>query len=153
MGRINIGVFSLEVYDEKSDRHRKLADLFESDDDFCTYVGEFWSLASTANYAKKKGRYSEIYFSYIDDEIVGMVGLIWINDLPELVIGILPEMRGHHYSSILYREYTQYVLDSYQEFNEIYAHIYPDNVYSQMNAEMAGLIQINEKMYVKRRNS
>lgn len=153
MERINIGTFSLEVYDEKLNEHKNKASMFESDDDFCTYVGEFWDLSSTVNYAKKQGKYSELYFAYVDNELVGMVGLIWIMDLPELVIGILPEMRGHHHSSVLYREYTQYVLDSYQEYNEIYAHIWPENTYSQVNAEMAGFKRLDEKMYVKRRNS
>ena len=91
--------------------------------------------------------------AYIDNELVGMVGLIWIKGFSELVIGILPAMRGHHYSSILYQEYTQYVFDSYQEYKEIYAHIWPDNIYSQTNAEMAGFKRLDEKMYVKRRNS
>lgn len=151
MERINIGTFSLEIYDENNETHKEYVEKFESDKDFNTYAEEFWSLLSNVNYAKKQGKYSEIYFAYIDEKIVGMIGLIWVLGSPELVMGILPEMRGNHYSSVLLREYTNYVLETYKEYNELYAYVNPNNVHSQENVEMAGFIRLNEEMYIKTR--
>ncbi len=151
MGLINIGKFSLEVYDELNADHQELAKAFESDESFCTYAGEFWDLNSTVKYAKKQGRYSELYFAYIDGLLVGMVGLLWILELPELVVGILPEMRGNHYSSKLLKEYTKYVFDSYQDYHSIYGHIHSENIHSRENALLAGLKQLDEHLYIIKR--
>lgn len=151
MKMINIGTFSLEAYDKNNPEHKDKAKLFESDDDFCEYVGEFWDLASSVNHSKEEGKYSEIYFAYIDDILIGMVGLIWIMDIPELVIGILPDKRGNHYSNVLYQEYTNYVFTSYKEYQEIYAYIHSENIHSVENALMAGFKRLDETMYVKKR--
>lgn len=151
MKSIDIGEFSLVAYDDGNEIHKKAAKLFESDEDFSEYVGEFWDLMDTVNYAKKIGRYSDIYLAYIGDKLVGMVGLLWILDLPELVVGILPEMRGNHYSSKLLKEYTKYVFDSYQDYCSIYAYIHSENIHSQENALSAGLNQLDEHLYIIKR--
>lgn len=150
MERINIGLFSIEEYDRTNEEHKRLATIFENDDDFCTYVGSF-AYIDDLNHERKWNRFSIIYFAYIGDILIGMVGLIQIHDYPELVIAILPEHRGNHYSKQLYQEYADYVFASYQEYKEIYVSIIPDNIHSIENAQAAGFQQISKYKYVKGR--
>ena len=58
--------------------------------------------------------------------------------------------RGHHYSKLLYREYAEYVLKTYQEYKALYVSIQPENIHSVENALAAGFKQIDEYKYVKR---
>lgn len=153
MESINIGTFTLVSYNDNNNKHRALAGMLEEDDNFKKYVGVFKELSKQVNYDQRKGRYSRIYFAYIGSEVIGMMGVIWPRKLPELVLGILPKYRGHHYSKSLCEEYSEYVFKNYQEYNSLYARICPDNIHSIENALEAGFEHKHKfsKMYVKKR--
>lgn len=151
MERIKLSSFELEEYDSCNSDHQEYTKYFEDDEDYNAYMEPFWSFENSVNYDRKNGRYASIYFAYHDGMLVGMVGLIWIFDFPELVIGILKEHRGHHYSKLLYREYAEYVLKTYQEYKALYVSIQPENIHSVENALAVGFKQIDEYKYVKRR--
>lgn len=150
MERIKLKTFELEEYDSSNIDHQKFATYFESDEEYTEYMEPFWSLENSVNYAKRNGKYSAVYYAYLDGILVGMVGLISILDMPEVVISILKEHRGNHYSRYLYQEYAEYVLKFYKEYKAIYASIQPENIPSSKNALAAGFKQIDEYKYIKR---
>lgn len=151
MSRIKLSSFDLEEYDSGNPIHQEYAKRFENDKDYLEYMEPFWSLENSINYDRKNDRYAAVYFAYIGEVLVGMVGLIWVFDLPELIIGILKEYRGNHYSRYLCQEYADYILEAYQEYEALYASIHPDNTHSIENILVAGFKQIDETRYVKRR--
>lgn len=156
MARIDLILFSLEHYDHDNEKHKELAAIFEGDpfdknNEFLNYAEAFWSLDDSVKYDRKQGKYAGAYFAYIGEILVGMIALIWINDYPELIVSILPEHRGNHYSKHLLQEYTDYVFENYQEYSEIYATIQPENTHSVENTLAAGFKQLDEYKYVKRR--
>lgn len=148
---INLPTFVLEKYDGSLEKHKLYASMFEKDKDYHTYMEPFWSLENSVNYDIKQGKYAAIYFAYVDSELVGVVGLIWIMGIPELLMGILPEKRGRHYSRMLVEEYTKYVFDTYREYNELYAHVHDENTHSVENILAAGFTPLNDCMYYKKR--
>lgn len=150
MDRIKLSSFELEEYDSGNPIHQEYAKRFENDEDYCEYMEPFWSLENSVKYESKKGKYTAVYFAYTNGVLVGMVGLIWI-DSPELVVGILKEYRGNHYSRYLCQEYADYILEAYQEYEALYAYIHPENTHSIENVLAAGFKQIDEIRYVKRR--
>lgn len=158
MERLDLGLFSLEQYKDDNKEHKELATIFEGnpneeENDFRTYVGSVIAFADFAKSSIKKGKYAGVYFAYIGDTLVGMIGLYWLTGSPHIVIAILPEHRGHHYSKQLYQEYTNYVFEAYQEYEAIYVDIHPTNTHSIENALAAGFEQLDKYKYVKTRRN
>lgn len=151
MEKIKLDSFELIEYDRTLEEHKQYAAYFESDKDYGEYMEPFWSLEYSIDYARKNGRYSNVYFAFKGNILVGMIGTIWVSDYPELVIGILKEHRGHHYSRVLIEEYTNYLFDTYKEYERIYAYIEKSNIHSKENVLAAGFTSLNEFQYVKKR--
>lgn len=151
MDKIILPTFVLEKYDSSLDSHKNYAEILENDKDYDEYMEPFWSLENSVNYHSKEGKYTAVYLAFIDSELIGMVGIIWVYDFPELVVSILPDKRGNHYSSVLLKEYTDYVFENYKEYTKLYAFVHDENTHSINNVKKAGFKFYNENLYVKGR--
>lgn len=151
MEKVELKTFKLEKYDSNNKKHIENAKLFEIDSDYDTYMEPFWSLENSVKYSNKQGRYSAVYFAYIGDTLIGMIGTIWVYDFPELVVSILPSKRGNHYSRTLVKEYVDYIFKTYKDYMSIYAHIHDENIHSIENIIASGFEEYGQMLYVKKR--
>lgn len=152
MEKVNIGIFDLKSFDGSAESDQKIAKRFDCDRDFRDYVGDMWGLSDNVKEERIKGYPASLYYAYIRDEIVGMVGLTFPYQIPEFVIGILPKHRGYHYSRILYEEFAHYIFNCYHEYQRIYLHIDGQNTHSIENAKLAGFEHLEGVTYAKRRD-
>lgn len=123
----------------------------EIDSDYDEYMEPIRSIQVSVQWSREQGKYAGIYIVYHNDVFIGVVGIVWVGQYPEIEVGIAKEERGNHYSSKLVSEYVSYVFDAYKEYNQIIAYIQKENVYSIRNFLAAGFTKYGEFSYVKKR--
>ena len=65
----------------------------------------------------------------------------------EIGLGLLPEYRGKHFGTLFEKEFSEYLLDKYQNFNEVVARVDADNIKSKTAVMNSGFVHIQDDEY------
>lgn len=97
---------------------------------------------------------------YIIENNNSFIGLAFLNYHPEekrdekilseeieIGLGILPEFRGKHLGSQFEKEFSEYLLNKYPQFNEVVARIDNNNLKSMKAVKKAGFEHIEGEEY------
>lgn len=149
---IEFGDFILEPFDEDNIMHRYISVVLDNDKDFHDYVGETKVLVDNAKYKHEKGFNDCVYVVRCDDDYLGIISLIILDDNPYLAIGVIPERQGLHFGKNIMMEYIEYIFQTYSEYKEIFTSIHPENEKSINNVLKLGFKQLTKTRYVKTRD-
>ena len=150
MDKIIIGDFYIQEYDESNKEHKATMILLSNQED-SIYRGDLSVLEADFKTAKEKGKKDAIYIAYLGDVPVGMVGGYSFFERFYLMYSILPEFRGHYYSSRLALEYARYFFREHPEIDAVYAAIDSSDLASIKNINKAGFQRLGDSDYILRR--
>ena len=75
------------------------------------------------------------------------------NDNNKIGLGLLPKYRGKHLGTLFQKEFSEYLLDKYKNFNEIVARVDDDNIKSKKAVLNSGFIHIQDNEYHYKRTN
>ena len=97
---------------------------------------------------------------FIIDNDNNKIGLAFLNYHPkkeyngvmlpeeiEIGLGLLPEYRGKRFGTLFEKEFSEYLLNKYQNFNEIVARVDDDNIKSKTDVMNSGFVHIQDDEY------
>ena len=97
---------------------------------------------------------------FIIDNDNNKIGLAFLNYHPkkecngvmlpeeiEIGLGLLPEYRGKRFGTLFEKEFSEYLLNKYQNFNEIVARVDDDNIKSKTAVMNSGFVHIQDDEY------
>ena len=106
---------------------------------------------------KKKDNITNCYIVKYNDELIGLSFLNYhpeekrdnklLKEEIEIGLGILPEFRGKHLGSQFEREFSEYLLNKYPQFDEVVARIENTNLNSINAVKKAGFEHIKDDEY------
>lgn len=121
--------------------------VLSNDKDVQEYLGDIFKVYENV-IAKKGIDYSNVYMVYLDDKVVGLVTLYYLDNEYEICYAVLPEYRLKHYSSDILKEFTDYVFEN-TNINELYLYIKNKNVRSVKIATNNGYLKQSKIKYKK----
>ena len=71
----------------------------------------------------------------------------------EIGLGLLPEYSGKHLGTLFQKEFREYLLDKYKNFNEIVARVDDDNIKFKKAVMNSGFIHIQDDEYHYKRTN
>ena len=111
---------------------------------------------------KKKDNITNCYIIKYNNELIGLSFLNYhpeekrdnklLKEEIEIGLGILPEFRGKHLGSQFEKEFSEYLLNKYPQFDEVVARIENTNLNSINAVKKAGFEHIKDDEYHFKKN-
>jgi len=147
--------FVLEKYDFNNYFHKLTVILMSNDYDVCKYIGNIDILIEEINNNSLENNYDCFYIVYKKDSVnpIGFISFRFSKDtnIYYIIYGILPKERGNKLSSLLLREFTEYIFNKYLEVEEVTLQINKSNLISMKTALSSGYYKECGTRYVKKR--
>lgn len=147
--------FILEKYDSNNYYHKSTVILLGNDNAVWEYLGDLDIMIEEIENKSKKNPYDNFFIAYQRGAVepFGVIALTFFEKTNTygMMYGILPKYRGQKLSIALLTEFSESILQKYQEIEEISLQINKRNIFSIKTALHSGFKRSVGTKYVKKR--
>lgn len=148
---IELENFILEEYNKNSNEHIEVISNLNKDQNVKKYLGNINYSIERINERKKENKYNKAFISYYNNYPVGYISLSYIGSEFQISYGILNEYRKQNLAALLLEEFSEYLLENYQDIEELILKIKEDNIGSIKVAELADYYKESNEKYKRNR--
>lgn len=143
--------FVLEEYNNSNLEHVEV--IYELNKDLGTkkFLGDINYNIMRIKARSEENSFNKAFIPYYNDYPVGYIALTYIKNEYQIIAGILPNFRKENMASLLLQEFSYYLLDNFEEIDELVLRIDEDNLGSQKVADLVGYKKENWVKYSMKR--
>lgn len=148
---IELENFILEEYNKNNNEHTEVIYNLNKDQNVKKYLGNINYSIERISERKKENKYNKAFIPYYNNYPVGYISLSYINSEFQISYGILNEYRKQNLAALLLEEFSEYLLENYQDIEELILKIKEDNIGSIKVAELADYYKESNEKYSRNR--
>ncbi len=149
--KIILDNFQLEEFNRENNEHREVLEKLNKDQGVKRYLGDINYSIERINKRYCENRFNKAFIPYYNEYPIGYISLSYIDDEYQISCGILNEFRKENLASLLLEEFSDYLLNNYEEIDKLTAKIESDNIGSIKAASLASYSEEDRNKYIRRR--
>lgn len=112
--------FTLKIYNDADDNHKKIIEELENDKEGNKFLGNLQSYINTIEKRKEEEfLYNNSYIVYYEDRPIGFLAITHHDEIYEITNGLLKKERGNHLGPKLLKEFTKKTFETRPQIDKL----------------------------------